>query len=148
MTKGTRSRARPRFHFAVPRKQLVRESPPLGAEFLAQGWGEAIKQHTACLRPWVDVLSSRVPKGSGRHLSSLLRSFWLKISWHLHVSVKKTATIWAMEEMVARREEMITLYEELVTVAVLMAITRGLALRPLERRSTAKAAVKAASRRR
>ena len=75
-------------------------------------------------------------------MSSLHRSFWLKICWHLHAIVKKTATIWAMEEMVAQREEMISSYEGLVTVAVFTVITRGLALRPLEKRSTAKAAAR------
>ena len=118
--------------------------------------------------PRVDVLSSRMPMGSGRHSSSLYRSFWLKICWHHHEGVKRTATLWAMEEKVAQCEELaicaalmitmrenarsleerITLYEELVTVAVFMAITRGLALRPLERCSTAKAAAKAAVRQR
>ena len=72
-------------------------------------------------------------------MSSLHRSFWLKICWHLRATVKKTATIWAVEEMVAQREEMITSYEDLGTVAVFMAITRGLALRLQENRITAKA---------
>ncbi len=85
--------------------------------------------------------------GSGRHSCSLYRSFWLKICWHHHEGVKRTATSWAMEERVAQCEELavsavlmatmreiarsleerITLYEELVTAAVLMAITRGIA---------------------
>ena len=53
-----------------------------------------------------------------------------------------------MRENACSLEERITLYEELVTVAVFMAITRGLALRPLERCSTAKAAAKEAVRQR
>ncbi len=85
--------------------------------------------------------------GSGRHSCSLYRSFWLKICWHHHEGMKRTATSWAMEEKVAQCEELaisavlmatmrenarsleerITLYEELVAAAVFMAITRGLA---------------------
>ena len=98
--------------------------------------------------PRVDTTSSsRMPMGSGRHSSSLYRSFWLKICWHHHEGVKRTATLWAMEEKVAQceepaisavlmatmreiarsLEERMTLYEELVTAALLIAITRGIA---------------------